>query len=78
MVDHADQEYSILDIEKATYIRRVDIMFTLDEMKMIKFTDGKYHLITDPSFHYIKRHRRDKIKVKAEKIHWVPYVIPKK
>ena len=78
MKKHKDEEYTILDIEKATFIRKVDIMFTLDEMKMLKFTNGRYYLITDPGFHYIARHRLDKIDVHMEKIHWVPYVIPKR
>ena len=78
MKKHENDDYTIADIEKETYIRKVDIMFTLDEFKMIKFCNGKYNLITDPGFHYIKKHKPDKINVWPEKIHWVSYITLKK
>ena len=70
MKKHEDEEYTINDIEKETFIRKTDIMFTLDEMNMIKFSNGKYFLITDPEFRYIKRHKLDKVDVHLEKIHY--------
>lgn len=73
MKKHENDDFTIADIEEELYIRKSDVMFTLDEMKMLKFSNGKYYLITDAENYYIKKYRRDKVIVRPEKIHWVPY-----
>jgi len=73
MIINKDKAYTINDIANETYIIPRDIIFTLDESKMIKFCDGKYNLLTDEEF-LKRRYRKELIDVNPDKISWVVYI----
>ena len=75
MLQNEGKDYSILDIQKSTYIKSSDILFTLGEFKMIKFSSGKYFLLNNKAFleKTFKLGGREGYPVDPEKILWVGY-----
>ncbi|GMH98055.1 hypothetical protein TrVE_jg12660 [Triparma verrucosa] len=67
---------SIMDISKETSIMAEDIIFSLNQVGILKFIDGEYFISAEEEIleHLAKKHPVKKPFVDPECLHWTPYL----
>lgn len=67
---------SIMDISKATSIMSDDIIFTLNQLGILKFVNGAYFVSAEHSLleELAKKHPIKEPRVDPSKLHWTPYI----
>jgi len=72
---HENEQYSIQSIREETMISEKDIVYVLERLNMIKYTQGNYYLCTDKVIldQLYKSAGRKGVECVREKIQWVPY-----
>ena len=67
---------SIMDISKKTSIMAEDIIFTLNQLGILKFINGVYFINAEQSVleQLLKKHPIKEPRVDPTKLHWTPYL----
>lgn len=67
---------SIMDISKKTSIMAEDIVFTLNQLGILKIINGVYFIAAETSLleNLAKKHPVKDPKVDPSKLHWTPYL----
>ena len=67
---------SIMDISKETSIMAEDIIFSLNQVGILKFIDGTYFISAEDEIidHLCKKHPIKKPFIVPEALHWTPYL----
>ena len=67
---------SIMDISKKTSIMAEDIVFTLNQLGILKIINGVYFIAAERSLleKLAKKHPIKKPRVDPTKLHWTPFV----
>lgn len=65
-----------MDISKETSIMAEDIIFSLNQVGILKFIDGEYFISAEAEIlkHLAKKHPIKKPFVDPECLHWTPYM----
>lgn len=73
----AKEQYTIMDISKATGIRDVDIIDALEKCKLLKKQHNQIYLCTDPTIleNVYKSYGRPSIPIDPMRLHWWPFKI---
>lgn len=71
-----DKSMSIMDISKITSIMSDDIIFTMNQLGMLKFVNGVYFISAERSLleELAKKHPIKEPRVDPSKLHWTPYI----
>lgn len=66
---------SINELSVTTSIDPTDIMYVLENFKILRYTDGQYKLVTEPEFlrKILKQQGAPGRPVIRENIHWIPH-----
>jgi len=75
--DNPENSYSIQDITKETMIHEKDIIYVLERLNLIKYTQGSYYICTDKTVidQLYKSAGRPGVECVRDNIQWVPYKI---